>query len=159
MCHEIRAFIPGLPRHLYAFPRPAGHAAAVTRSPASSAGCVGWQLHRNELRCASFSSVNTSDCSGTSAHCLHRGRYNTSPFQGFLQEVSNLQLESHTATPETVPQLRPWVAKRQFCTSNTVGEGDRLVLGKGDRVTPQRPVSHLGTGQLQQMPPHRKEHL
>lgn len=114
---------------------------------------------KRALMCFLFSSVNTSDCSRTSAHPLHRGCYNTRPLQGFLQEASNLQLESHRPTSERVPQLHQRVAKRQFCTSNTGGEGDGLVLGKGDRVTPQRPVSHLGTGQLQQMPPHRKEHL
>lgn len=91
------------------------------------------------------SEVNTSDCSGTSAHSLHSGHYNTSPLQDFLQEISNLQLESHMPASEIVLQLRQWAAKRQFCTSNTAGEGDRLVLGRGDRVTPQRPVCHWST--------------
>lgn len=56
---------------------------------------------KRALMCFLFSSVNTSDCSRTSAHPLHCGCYNTRPLQGFLQEVSNLQLESHRPTSES----------------------------------------------------------
>lgn len=39
------------------------------------------------------------------------------------------------STSEIPLQLCQWGAKRQFCTSNTAGEGDKLALGKGDRQT------------------------
>lgn len=116
MCHQIRAFIPALPLHLHPHPCLAGHAAATTCSPASGVGCRedGSSAQRSsdifslslvqrapvmaavmEHPCMVCTAVSTRDGSRTPTRGLHRGHYNTDRLQGFLQEVSDLQLESH----------------------------------------------------------------
>lgn len=67
MCHEIRAFIPALPLRLQQDRQLLW--LAVVQDGSSTKRAV--------MR-FSFSSVNASDCSGTSVHSLQGGHYNTS---------------------------------------------------------------------------------